>query len=312
MADGDAPAIAAGPGLGDDCRQSGVFRIEVEIEVEIDIDAKGLRQIEDQPHVFLRLGVGVGATADQIGAALQRRLQQAIGFHLLRQALLGEGADFEVDGEGVVALQLQDGVEGAQAGARIDLDEGAHLVGAMENRLLQHASGPGVDVVRGEPGLGFRGFPHRLGERALADGAAFENAGLVEVNVGIDEAGKRHRPAGVLHQHASVFDEADAGDPAIGDGDIHRLRPARQPGVADDQVKRHAAPSRVTHGIVAVGTIARRRRVSTMKGFEGRHGRGDHRLGMLLGGGTRRHQPVADFAEHRRTIDGDDLPPFDH
>ena len=97
---------------------------------------------------------------------------------------------------------------------------GAHVRGALQDRLLQRAHGAGVDVLRRESGLGLGGLGNGLVEVALVRLDAIEDAGFVEMNVGLDET-RRHQPAAEIDGFA-VGRKArfDGGDPPIGDADV--------------------------------------------------------------------------------------------
>ena len=73
----------------------------------------------------------------------------------------------------------------------------AHARGPLQDRLFQRAAGAVIDVVLAERALGRRHLGDRLRERSLTRFAAVENAGLVEVNVGLDKAGN-DEPAGEI------------------------------------------------------------------------------------------------------------------
>ena len=109
--------------------------------------SKRPRDGEDACDVLVRLGVGVGAAADQVGALLARSRQQLLGAGIVGEAFLREDADLQIERPGVVALQAAQHVETLEPDARIDLDVGAHELRAGEDRLLQGAAGAGVDVV---------------------------------------------------------------------------------------------------------------------------------------------------------------------
>ena len=90
--------------------------------------------------------------------------------------------------QAIVRLQAADGVEAREPDARIDLHMGAHARGALHDRLLERAPRARIDVVLGEGALGGGDLRDRLLQGALLGPAAIENAGLVEMNVGLDEA----------------------------------------------------------------------------------------------------------------------------
>src|ERR1700691_1167590 len=64
---------------------------------------------------------------------------------------------------------------------------GAHMGRAMEDRLLQGAARTGVNVLWRKRGLGLGGLADRLGEIAALGSTAVKDAGLVEVQMGLDE-----------------------------------------------------------------------------------------------------------------------------
>ena len=143
----------------------------------------------------------------------------------------------EIDRPGVIALQRLDGLETAQTDARIDLDMGAHPRGAGDNRALQHAGAARIDVLDGKIALHGGDRLDGLTDAAMVMAAAAEQAGLVEVDVGVDEAGK-HQPA-IAEDFAGFRFQPrrDRGDPAGGDADIDRLGRFRRHRAAEDQVK---------------------------------------------------------------------------
>ena len=71
---------------------------------------------------------------------------------------------------------------------------GAHAGRALDDGFLQRALRARMDVGLGEGALGRGNRLDRFLERASLAIAALENAGLVEVDVGLDEAGD-HQPA---------------------------------------------------------------------------------------------------------------------
>ena len=125
---------------------------------------------------------------------LARGDQQLLGARVVEQAFLREHADLDVERPLVGGRQSPDGVKALQADAWIDLDVRAHQLRAANDRLLERANGAGCDVVFRERPLDPRGLGDGLGERALRQVAAVDDAGLVEVDVGLDEA-RQHEPA---------------------------------------------------------------------------------------------------------------------
>ena len=135
-------------------------------------------------------------------------------------ALLGEGADLQIDGRRILLAQRQHRLHAHEADDGIDLHVGAQSRGARRHRHLQRSTGAGADVVDGEAALGLArqadGLFQRTGRRAHPAG----EQGLVEVDVRLDQAGRDH-PAGDLDdlsRRAQML--ADSHDPAIRDGDV--------------------------------------------------------------------------------------------
>ena len=159
-------------GLATDFVEMHPGRIEIEIEMEIDIDVETPCEIEDARDLAVRIAVGIGTAADQVGAVFARFDQKLEGAGIVVETFLRKHADFDVDGPGIVALQLADGAKTLQADARIDFDMGAHPRRALHDRLLQRAPRPRVDVILGESELcggdGFDRFPERAGPARAA------------------------------------------------------------------------------------------------------------------------------------------------
>ena len=103
---------------------------------------------------------------------------------------------------GIIALQRLDRLEAAQADARIDLDMGAHARGAVNDRALEHPGAARIDVLDGEIALHRGDGADRLADAAVVMAAAAEQAGLVEMDMGVDEA-RQHQPAGGVDLGAS-------------------------------------------------------------------------------------------------------------
>ena len=136
----------------------------------------------------MRIGVHIGTAADRLAAIAQGRDQELLGAGIVGQAFLRKHANGEIDGPGVIALQRLDRLKAAQADARVDLDMGAHPRGAGHDRALQHAGAALIDVLDGEIALHRGDRLDGLTDAAVVVAAAAEQAGLVEVDVGVDEA----------------------------------------------------------------------------------------------------------------------------
>ena len=101
-------------------------------------------------------------------------------------------------------------------------------------------AGAGAHIWDGEAGFGLGGERHGFLQRTLADRAAIEDAGLVEVDMAFDEAGKGEPAAGVIARRVGGDAGRDLGDKAVGDADVDRDVPAGKAGIADDEVERHS------------------------------------------------------------------------
>ena len=194
VADGDAALIVAPLGLPADFVEMPPGRIEIEVEMQVDIDVEFLGEVEQSFDLRIRIGVHIGAAADQIGAVAQRGDQQFLGAGIVGQAFLRKGADREIERPGIIALQRLDRLKAAQADARVDLDMGAHARGAVHDRALDHAGAAGIDVLDGEIALHRGDRADGIADAAMVVAAAAEQAGLVEMDMGVDET-RQHQPA---------------------------------------------------------------------------------------------------------------------
>ena len=88
-----------------------------------------------------------------------------------------------------------------QSDLGINLHMRAHVRGALNNCLLQHLRAALIHVVFAEGGLGLPGLLDRFSERALLQMAAAHDAGLVQMDVGFQQAG----------QHQTAFEIEGAG-----------------------------------------------------------------------------------------------------
>ena len=74
-------------------------------------------------------------------------------------------------------------------------------------------------------------------DAAMVVPAAAEQAGFVEMNMGIDEAGQRQFAADLDLGRFAGEAGLDGGDPPAGDADIDCFGRGPRPGVAEDQVE---------------------------------------------------------------------------
>ena len=163
--------------------------------MHVDVDVVVARQFKDAVDLARRIRVDIRRAADHPAAALKPLDQEFVGAGIVEQAFLREHAELQVDRPGVFLDERQHAFEPAQADARIDLDMGAHMGGALQDRLLQRAHRAGVNVFRRERGLGLGGFSDRFVEVALIRLNAIEDAGFIEMNMRLDEAGRNQPPA---------------------------------------------------------------------------------------------------------------------
>ena len=198
-----------------------------EIEMHVDVDVVFARQLEDAVDLARRIGVDIGRAADHAAAAIERFDHQLVGAGIVEQPFLRKDADLKVDRPGIFLDQRQHALEAAQADAGIDFQMRAHMGRALQDRLLQRARRAGVDVLGREAGLGLGGFGDRFVKIALVRFDAIEDAGFVEMNVGLDKAG-RHQTAAEIDGFALGGEtRLDRGDLAAGDADVGQFAARR-------------------------------------------------------------------------------------
>jgi CheY-like chemotaxis protein len=79
--------------------------------VKVDVDIEAFRKREDARDLSMRIAVGIGTSADQIGARFARSNQQFLRAGIVEQAFLGKDANLKVDRPSVIPFQAADGVE---------------------------------------------------------------------------------------------------------------------------------------------------------------------------------------------------------
>ena len=244
MTDGDAPAPAVF--LGEIADQQGVELLGrgAAVEMHVDVDVEFARHLEDAADLSRPVGVVVGRGADHGGAALERGHHQFVGAGIVEQTLLRHDADFEVDRPAVAVDQRLDAFESAQPDLGIDLDMGAHAGGAVADALLDRARGALGDILDRKSVLDGRDPLHGEMRKALGLAvAARQDARLVEMDVGLDEAGA-DQPAATLHLFlcAAAQPRRDRGDAAVLHADVgRRLIGLRigQPHVTQHEIEIH-------------------------------------------------------------------------
>ncbi len=130
-------------------------------------------------------------------ALLEALDQQRLGAGVVQQPLLGEDAHLEIDRPAVLRRQGQHAFQPAQADSRVHLHVRAHVRGSLQDRLLEGARGPRRDILRGEARFRRGHLRDRFLERLGAEHGEHGDAGLVEVHVRIDQAGREEAPAEV-------------------------------------------------------------------------------------------------------------------
>ena len=98
----------------------------------------------------------------------------------------------------------------------------AHAHGAGEDRFLQRAASAGVDILLGEGALGGGYLSDCLLQSAGDDAAAVQDAGLVEMDVRLYQAGDHQPPVESELRSLGGDSRLDRGDAAVADTNVHR------------------------------------------------------------------------------------------
>jgi len=114
---------------------------------------------------------------------------------------------------------------------------GAHAGGAMHDGALDHPRPARIDIFHREIALHGRDRGDSFGDAAMVVPAAAQQAGLVEVDVGVDEAGQGEPAADIDLGRLTGKPRFDRGNTPTGNADIDR--DGRGPGsdVAEDEVE---------------------------------------------------------------------------
>src|SRR5262249_58405444 len=179
-------------------------------------------ELEDA--VDLRRAVRVVAwrAADRPGAAPERLDQKLVGARIIGQAVLRKDAHLDVDRPLVVGDQGGNRLVPAQPDAGVDLDLRAHAGGAVQDALLERARGAHARVLDRERLLQRRDALDRVDLAHLLGRAALDDARLVEVNMGLDQAGADEAAGRVVFAAVSRQCGRNRGDPAGLDADVYR------------------------------------------------------------------------------------------
>src|ERR1700730_14062197 len=214
------------------------FRAVPGVEMHVDVDAELPRQHEDAADLPGVIAVVVRRCADGLGAALQSFDHQLVGAGIVGQPLLRKDAEFDVDRPFVLVDARLYSLEAAQSDPRIDFDMGAHSGRAVRNAFLERSAGPGADVLDREVSL-HRGHP--LDDMGLSLGfrfAAVDDAGFVEVDVGLDKPAAHQPAARVIASSFGGEPRLNRDDTPVLDADIDKAIRGMigNSGVANDQI----------------------------------------------------------------------------
>jgi len=116
--------------------------------------------------------VGIGRGSDHPASLFEAFDHEFVGPWIVEQPLLWKDANFKVDRPGVVLDEWAHPLEAAQPDDRVDLQMGAHVRGALEDRLLQRTRGTRIDVLGRESLFCLGNLPDRFLEIAAVGGAA--------------------------------------------------------------------------------------------------------------------------------------------
>ena len=181
----------------DDLADVQVLGLVEEVHVKVGVHVEGFGQPEDDRDVLGRVGVVVGAAADEVAAHLQSLAQEPLGAGRLEDAFLGEGAELQLEGRPVLGPQRQHRLHAHESDDGIDLDVGPHGGRPGCHRQIEHAARALADVVHREAPLGLADQPDGLEGRGCRLGDALGQQGLVEVDVGFHQPGRDDPSPGV-------------------------------------------------------------------------------------------------------------------
>src|SRR5262249_2845575 len=208
----------------------------------VDVDVELARQLEDAVDLPGLVGVVARRAADHPGAALEPLDQERIGAGIADQAFLGKDADLDVDRPAIVGDQRLHALEAAHADAGIDLDLRAHAGGAVLDAFFERARRPCAYVLDGHALLQRGDALHGTELAALLRRTAVDDARLVEVDMGFDQAGTDEMPLGVVDLGVSGEAAGDGDDAPALDADVERpfRQAVRQERVADNKIHHSA------------------------------------------------------------------------
>jgi hypothetical protein len=157
---------------------------------------------------------------------------------LFEQAFLRKNTDLDVDRPAVFPDQRLHALEAAQAYAGVHLDLGAHQHRAVHQGLFQRALAARVDILGGEGRLGPCNLADGFLQVAALGTTALEDAGLVEMNVALDQSRGNQPPAGVEAPRVRTQLRHERDDAAVLDADVEQGGAGRivDTGVREDEV----------------------------------------------------------------------------
>ena len=208
--------------------------------MHVDIHVELARQVEDAVDLSGMVRIIVRRRADHLRAAVQSLDQQRIRSRIVSQTLLREHAHLNVDRPGVVAPQRIDRLEAAHLHAAIELQMRAHPCRAVTDAFLQRAAGTRVHILDRERVLHRSHTLHRIGLPPVLRRAAVDDAGLVQMDMRLDQAGAGETAVRVEDRAIGLQGGLDRDNPAVRYADINRrcFRRVRKSGVTDDQIHR--------------------------------------------------------------------------
>ena len=217
--------------------------------MDIDIHIVLPRQFEDTVDLRRPVAVIAGCAADRPSALIQTGDKIGVGLGHTAPALLNEHAEVYVDRPAIILGELLQRLETLHPDIGVELHMGAHMGHAVNQQAFQRRLRARVHILDGKTGFD-RGDPlHVIGATVRRGRAAVEDARLVEMDVGFDQARRHQAAAGI--EFFAVCREAgcDRGDTAILHADIAERRVWRRPGdtrVAHNKIKCHSSPRFVT------------------------------------------------------------------
>ena len=193
------------------------------VEMHVDVDVEFARHLEDAADLGGAVGVVAGRGADDVAPFLRAATISSSVPGLLVRPSCGMT---QTRGRSPTVLvdQRLHALEAAQADLGVDLDMGAHARGAVADALLDGRRCALDHVLDREGVLHGRDALHREMRTALGRVlAAAEDARLVEMDVGLDEAEQTSRPP-PLHFFLGAAAELrrDGGNAAILHADVGR------------------------------------------------------------------------------------------